>query len=69
MSNKEIRCIYFKQGEPAGGKLIDKDVFEDFLKKHGMHNITKEVNQQFKKSAQAYLGGNASFFMFIEEEK
>ena len=69
MANKEIRCIYFKQGEPAGGKLIDKEVFEDFLKKHGMANITKEVNQQFKKSAQAYLGEGASFFMFIEEEK
>lgn len=69
MGNKAIRCIYFKQGEPAGGKLIDKEVFEDFLKKHGMADITREVNQQFKKSAQAYLGGNASFFMFVEEEK
>lgn len=69
MGNKAIRCIYFKQWEPAGGKLIDKEVFEDFLKKHGMADITREVNQQFKKSAQAYLGGNASFFMFVEEEK
>lgn len=34
-----------------------------------MTDITREVNQQFKKSAHAYLGGNASFFMFVEEEK
>lgn len=69
MANKKIRCIHFQQGEPVGGTQIDKHEFEDFLQKHGMHNLTKEINQQFKNSAHAYLGGHASFFMFIEEEQ